>query len=177
MDLDSFLKMMAKSNLHRNLYHFTDTRNIESIREIGLVAMAEARRRKIEIIAPGGNEWSQDADLMSDMDEYVHLCLTDDHPMAYRAQEKGHVLEVAYLKIDPEVMRLEGVLMSDGVANKSDVEHLPLEDMLPKLDYEVLYKNTNWSDPEIKERRKIAKKFEILVPKSILPKYIRFPHG
>ncbi len=48
------------------LYHFTDTRNLPLIQQLGgLLPMAELVRRKMQIPAPGGNQWSRDADAMS----------------------------------------------------------------------------------------------------------------
>jgi hypothetical protein len=42
------------------LYHFTDRRNLDLIRELGgLHPLAELKRKEVEIPAPGGNEWSQ----------------------------------------------------------------------------------------------------------------------
>jgi hypothetical protein len=46
-----------------SLYHFTDQRNLPIIRELGgLYPMAELQKRGVKVPAPGGNEWSQDAD-------------------------------------------------------------------------------------------------------------------
>ncbi len=64
------------------LYHFTDRRNLEFIRKLGgLYPLAELRRRGIEIPAPGGNEWSWDANGIKGFDEYVHLCFRATHPI------------------------------------------------------------------------------------------------
>jgi hypothetical protein len=52
-----------------SLYHFTDRRNLPLVRELGgLYPIAELRERKIEIPAPGGNHWSQEADGRMGMD-------------------------------------------------------------------------------------------------------------
>jgi hypothetical protein len=57
------------------LYHFTDRRNLDLIRKLGgLYPLAELQRRGITVPAPGGNEWSWDANGIKGFDEYVHLC-------------------------------------------------------------------------------------------------------
>ena len=172
MSLNDFLAKLGGSKLHNTLYHFTDTRNLPSIRKYGLLSARRAAEKGIEIVAPGGNEWSQDADEFRGMDEYVHLCLTNDHPMEFRAKESGHLQEVVYLGIRPDIITLDGVLMSDDISNKRGVQPLPILEMLQQLDHEVLYERTDWNDPEIKERRKVAKKFEVLIPDAVPLKYI-----
>jgi hypothetical protein len=73
------------------LYHFTDSRNLRLIRELnGLWSTAKLREMGIEFYS-GGNEHSLDADQMFGMDEYVHLCFTTKHPMAYLATKDGRI--------------------------------------------------------------------------------------
>jgi hypothetical protein len=55
-----------------SFYHFTDARNLSSIRQYGILSMREIRQRGL-IVAPGGNNWSIEADQRSGMDAYVHL--------------------------------------------------------------------------------------------------------
>src|SRR5205085_10715012 len=72
------------------LYHFTDRRNLDSIRKLGgLYPLAEMRRMGIDVPAPGGNEWSWDADGIKGFDEFVHLCFRATHPMEFAARAEG----------------------------------------------------------------------------------------
>ena len=71
-------------------YHFTDTRNLPSIRAHGLLSMRELRQRGI-VVTPGGNDWSLDADQRSGMDGYVHLCFFKGHPMEWLATQDGRI--------------------------------------------------------------------------------------
>lgn len=74
------------------LYHFTDRRNLPLIREHGgLYPLAKLRKKNIEVPAPGGNQWSHDADEIKGMDEYVHLCFCNNHPMEHVARQAGHI--------------------------------------------------------------------------------------
>src|SRR5947208_649779 len=103
-------------------YHFTDTRNLESIRAHGgLHPLATCRDEKISIAAPGGNDWSHEADERAGLDKYVHLCLRDEHPMEYRACQDGRIIKPIYLQIDPRVIQFEGIRFSPDVSNKSGV--------------------------------------------------------
>lgn len=149
------------------LYHFTDVRNLPLIIEHGLLPFSVLRERGIEIPAPGGNDWSRSADEMKGMERYVHLCFLDQHPMEYRAREEGRILDSVFLQIDPEVLRWKGVAFTVGVANKSGVEMHTIEEAASKIDYEVLYRRTDWKIPEIQARRQLAEKSEILVPDEI----------
>src|SRR3954470_14809416 len=68
-------------------YHFTDTRNIASIKsQGGLFSLRQLRQRGILPTAPGGNQWSHEADERLGLDSYVHLCFLDQHPMEWRVK-------------------------------------------------------------------------------------------
>ena len=155
-----------------SFYHFTDKRNLLSIRQHGLLSMRIIRERNV-IVAPGGNDWSLDADRRSGMDGYVHLCFFDEHPMEYLATKDGRIKESKFLKISPEVLLKEGTLITDMVANRSDALPKSAEEMIPKLDLKVIYTRTDWKDPKVQERLRAARRCEILVPHSISTKLIR----
>ena len=92
MDLDYFIDNVVKrSTQQRAFIHFIDRRNLPSIRQRGLLSTQKLREMGINIPAPGGNEWSMDADRHSGMDAYVHLCFKMDHPMEYCAINEGRI--------------------------------------------------------------------------------------
>lgn len=161
------------------LYHFTDRRNLASIREHGgLYPMTKLKKRNIKVPAPGGNEWSQDADGMKGVDAYVHLCFRNTHPMEYLARQEGRIGDTIFLQIHPDVLTWDGVLFTADVANKSGVETHTIDAARKIIDFEVLYTRTNWSDPKIQARLQQAEKYEILVPKKIPLDMIRnLPNG
>jgi hypothetical protein len=165
--LDALLEQIAKSTQHRAFYHFTDTRNLPSIRKHGILSAQKLAEEGVKVIAPGGNEWSMDADKRAGMDGYVHLCFTTNHPMEFHAKNDGRIIDVAYLQVRPEVIRHQGVMITSDVANKAGVEPGLPSEMLPKLDLPVIYTRTDWKRPEIKQRLQAAQKYEILVPQSI----------
>jgi hypothetical protein len=154
-----------------SFYHFTDERNLCSIREHGLLSMRELRQRGISPVA-GGNQWSLDADLRAGMDAYVHLCFLRQHPMEWSARQDGRIERSRFLRVEPEVLTLPGVMITDQVSNKSGVLPKPADDMIPGLDFKVMYTRTDWKDPAIQARRQRAKLYEILVPTTVPPDFI-----
>ena len=57
MDLDKFLAMVRASQLQRQFFHFTDKKNLNSIRQHGLLSTAELRRRGLFDAVKPGNVW------------------------------------------------------------------------------------------------------------------------
>ena len=152
----------------RCFYHFTDSRNLESIRQLGgLLRFAELLRREVPIPAAGGNDWSHEADARVNLDEYVHLCFFSEHPMEYRAREEGRIVQSKYLEISPDVLSYEGVRFTLDVSNKRGVELLTLTKANEVMDFSVIYDRTDWRDLAIQERRKMAKRYELLIPTDI----------
>ncbi|MGH7231176.1 MAG: DarT ssDNA thymidine ADP-ribosyltransferase family protein [Nitrospiraceae bacterium] len=173
MDLETFLRLVRNSTQQRVLFHFTDTRNLPSIRQHGLLSVQQLVKLGVRPVAPGGNAWSRDADQNSGMDAYVHLCFMKGHPMEYCARQDGRIVDVRYLWITPEVLALPGVMITDDVANQAGVCPGPAGEMLDRLDLEVMYRRTDWQDSVVKERLLAARRCEILVPDSVPVQYIR----
>jgi ssDNA thymidine ADP-ribosyltransferase, DarT len=147
------------------LYHFTDRRNLPLIRQHGgLLPMSELRNKGVQVPAPGGNEWSQDADAQKGMQNFVHLCFRNNHPMEFLARQDGRISDSIFLRIHASILNFDGVKFTQDVANKSGVVQVPIGEACGLIDFEVLYTRTNWSDPAIQERLKQAEKYEVLVP-------------
>lgn len=144
-------------------YHFTDTRNLASIRSHGgLLPWSQVKGR---VAAPGGNDWSHDADAIKGQDQYVHLCFFPEHPMEFTAKRDGRILESRFLRIDTSIIHTPGILFCPDVGNKSGVPMLTLPDAVAQMDFEIISPAYNrWLDPPLFERKKIACKYEILVP-------------
>jgi hypothetical protein len=179
--MDGERDVMIKDPLKRIpfLYHFTDRRNLELISKLGgLYPLAELRRRGTTVPAPGGNEWSWDANGIKGFDEYVHLCFRATHPMEFVARAEGRIGDSIFLSVHPEVLQWEGVLFTPDVANKKGVQAYPIQEAAEMIDYEVLYTRTDWRKPEILQRLRQAEKCEVLVPRMIPVELVRnFPHG
>lgn len=163
MKIEEFAAVLGDK---RPLFHFTDGRNLPSIKKHGLLSLRELRSRKIEIEAPGGNEWSQESATKRGLDQFVNLSFRDGHPMEYLASKEGRIADVRHLKIRPEVLILPGVRFTADVSNKAGVPLLTWDEAQDELDWEVLYTRTDWKDPVVQARLRKASKYEILIPKS-----------
>ena len=144
-------------------FHFTDRRNLPLIRNLGgLYPSAELERQEIHVPAPGGNQWSRDADARKNMDDYIHLCFRPNHPMEYLAREEGRIKDSIFLQIHPDILQLHGIMYSPDVANKSGVPIHSIADALKHdlIDFEILYTRTNWSDPALQARLQAAERSE-----------------
>jgi ssDNA thymidine ADP-ribosyltransferase, DarT len=143
MTIDNLIAKIARGHLNRSFYHFTDEKNLDSIRKHGILSKQEAERLGVAIPVLGGNQWSQDADQLKGLRDYVNLCFTRSHPMCHLATEENRITPV-YLGIDPEIIKMEGVKITLDVANKGGVELLNVEDAIKELDEQVLYTRTDW---------------------------------
>src|SRR5215510_5446873 len=93
------------------LFHFTDTRNLPSIKDLGgLYSRDELKKMGRGGYYTGGNQWSLDADEMFGMEKYVHLCLRTNHHLEHIATQDGRIEKTAWLFIDAaSVFKHEGV--------------------------------------------------------------------
>ena len=85
-----------------------------------------------------------------------------------------------YLQVHADVRKLDGVLFTPGVANKTGMPIYSMEEALKQslIDFAVLYTYTNWNDPQIQQRLQQAEKSEVLVPDFIPLDLIRnLPNG
>ena len=149
-------------------YHFTDQRNLPSIRSAGAILSLNAlQKRGITPPAPGGNQWSHDADALFGLDDYVCLCLMNWHPMEHAARQQQRVDKTTFLRINPNIIMSDGVRFAPGVSNKSGIPILTFEQAIESMDFAAVYDNLDWKDPEVKARRIAASKYEILIPSAV----------
>ena len=93
--------------------------------------------------------------------------------MCHIAHGDGRIPNPQYIPIHEDVLRIDGVKITIGIANKSETETLDVEDGLERLDKEVLYTRTDWNEPIIQARRQEAEKCEILVPRIVAIKFFK----
>lgn len=100
------------------LYHFTDFRNLKSIREHGgLYSWSSCEQRGIEIPAPGSDQDSRRLDRSKNLQDYVRLSFNRLHPMKHVARKEGRVKDIRILAVDTSVIYLDPTLFSDLNAN------------------------------------------------------------
>ena len=167
MDTKQLVAHIKASTQHKYLYHFTDEANFPSIDSQGLLSKEQMRLQGWWPHATGGNELSRQLDTARGIDPYVSLCMTRNHSMKYLAERDGRLPNPRYLAIAPEVLEIQGTKIALGIANSNNVDILLVSDAIPRMDLEVLYRRTDWSDPEIQARLQAAEKFELLVPNAV----------
>jgi len=87
------------------LYHFTDRDNLESIiKNGGLYSWGDCEDKGIKIAKPGGGLLSRDLDRRDNLQHYVRVSFTTQHPMMYVAMQDGRLSNPVILEIDPEVI-------------------------------------------------------------------------
>lgn len=87
------------------LYHFTDRDNLESIiKNGGLYSWMDCERKGIKINKPGGSSSSRQLDSSRNLENYVRVSFTTQHPMMYVAMKDGRISNPVILEIDPEVI-------------------------------------------------------------------------
>jgi hypothetical protein len=87
--------------------------------------------------------------------------------MAHLARQDQRIKDVVWLRVCPEVIRLKGIMITNGVSNKSGIVPRPITESIGELDLDVLYNRMDWRLPEINRRLREADKYEILVPKIV----------
>jgi len=156
------------------LYHFTDTANLDSIRKHGgLYSLESIEKHGIVVPRPGGNDLSHNLDTPRGLHRFVHLSLREQHPMRYRAETEGRIGPVTELKIYPSVLAMPGVRFTVDVSNKTDVEVLEFDEWCGRMDFEAVYTYLDWRDPQVNARVQRAAKAEVLVPDHIPTELIR----
>jgi hypothetical protein len=91
--------------------------------------------------------------------------------MCFRATERG--LDPIYLSINPELIKAPGVMITDAPSNQNGVLPQPASTALDNIHLDVIYNWIDWNvHPDARDRRIIAEKYEILVPKKIAAAYI-----
>jgi hypothetical protein len=171
LTVDEFIKLIAASPRYKFLYHFTDGTNLELIKKNGLLSKAAQEAKAIKCPMPGGDTQSWFSDRVKGVFDDVSLGMTNNHPMAYVARHQLRQTNQHYLWVSPEVLRLPGVRVANGMANAKNTLIRPISTCLADLDLEVIYRKLEWSE-EVRQRLNTARKYEILIPKLIPPMFI-----
>jgi hypothetical protein len=166
----------------KHLFHFTDERNLQSIRDYGAIFSSRTMREMGLEFQSGGNQWSIDQDLRTGVDRYVHLCWDHGHPMAFYIRNREGSPKVTYLKIDRKILELEGVMFSPDVANSATARPLMTVAQAAEagmIDYDAINKKTGSLYDAANYRRRVAAELsEILVPDMVeVDLIIDFPNG
>jgi len=150
-----------------SIWHFTDKSNLVSIEKYGLLSLEKLTQENIEVSCYGANELSHSLDRAKGLDRYVHLSLIKDHPMQFTKKQNGEIPNPVWLEIDVSVLLEDETFFSNSVANARGSKIYEIHELNRHVDLDVLWTRTNWFDPEIQYRRRVAKKSEIMVANKI----------
>ena len=75
----------------------------------------------IEIPVPGGDELSRSLDRRHNLQNYVRVCFTRNHPMMYIALKQGRISNPVILEIDTEVILWKKSKYSNKNETRNDV--------------------------------------------------------
>lgn len=98
----------------RYLYHFTDRSNIPLIkRHGGLLSWSYCDKHGIRIPRPGGGQLSRQLDVSRNLQDYVRISFTREHPMKYIAKNDGRIIDPVNLVIDIRAACIASALYSN----------------------------------------------------------------
>ena len=156
------------------LHYITPIENLPSIAEHGVlshnrvarithrsVALTEIQKRRAKVTVPGGRP----------LHEYANLYICARNPMMY-VRRSGH-LTLCVIRIDPSVLDLAGVVVTDKNASSDYVSFRAAPAGLKIVDKGMTFAD-DWTDSDYIQylRKKAAKCAEVLVPDAIAPNFI-----
>lgn len=112
LDLNPSVRTSRDPDEIHKLYHFTDSRKIDSIEQLGLLAMDELDRLDISAHL-SSTASSRRSDRRDGLSGFVRLALHPHHPMAWKALFDRRTPELAWLEVDTSVLDDPATLFSD----------------------------------------------------------------
>jgi hypothetical protein len=152
-----------------SFWHFTDASNLESIKKYGLKSLWEIKRNNIKVNRFGGNELSHTLDYYKNLDLYVHLAFINDHPMYHYAKKDKRILNPVWIEIDIRILYHKECYFCPTIANKKNAQLYTFDRIKEKSMIDRMFN-------EINIIRRMARKAEVLVKRSIEPYFIKGFH-
>lgn len=155
----------------KELYYITHIDNIPSIATDGILSYKRVSKRQhtsVALEAVQNRRARKDVPGSRPLHEYVNLYFDARNPMLYRLVCADHT-RLCVLRIDREVIKLPGVVLTDRNASSDYVRFSNFPDGLELIDKDVLFAQY-WKHPEdqIREWEHISIKCaEVLVPDKI----------
>ncbi|MBO0936998.1 DUF4433 domain-containing protein [Fibrella sp. HMF5335] len=142
---EKFAQVLQENSI-LTLYHFTDRANISSIKENGaLLSWWYCEQNDINILKPGSDETSKSLDRHYNLQDYVRLSFTPNHPMMYVAKLQGRIQDPVVLKINPEICFFQETKFSDMNATKTGHKCGPTIEDLMRIRFAVVKQNTHFN--------------------------------
>jgi len=165
-----FQRVIAEKNIIV-LYHFTDRANLQSIiNNCGLYSWQYCDENNIRITLPGGDDLSRSLDRRYNLENYVRLCFTKNHPMMYVAQKQGRIINPVILEIAPEVIYWNDTLFSDINATKNGHKKGGTLQDFQRIKFEVVKQRVHF---DVAEELQKYYQAEVMIKNHIPLQYIR----
>ncbi len=164
MNIKELHNIMPIANIPSVMEHGILSHNLRRKKKIPnhSVALQGVQERRAKKLVPGGRP----------LHDYANLYFDAHNPMLSRRRSINN--EICVLRISPEILNLNGVVISDRNAAADFVSFYSYPDGLEKLNFGMVY--DKWwkhnDDPRLEELHKKIKCAEVLVPDCIEPKHI-----
>ena len=153
------------------LYHFTDRDNLESIiKNGGLYSWGDCEDKGIKIAKPGGGLLSRDLDRRDNLQHYVRVSFTTQHPMMYEAMKDGRLSNPVILEIDPEVVYWKDSKYANMNATRTGCHKGSTIDDFKLIHFKTVKARNNF---DFSEEEKPYYQAEVLVKNFIPLEYIK----
>lgn len=147
------IENIFKQNGIVKLYHFTDKANLPLIKiNNGLFSWDYCIKNNIKVPYFGGGELSRSLDSKANLQNYVRVSFTRQHPMMYVAQKDGRIQNPIILEISLEVAYLLNTKYSDRNATKNGARIGNDIEALNRIKFDLVKKNKHF-DIENEEER------------------------
>ena len=118
-DAQKILQIFEDNGI-RQFYHFTDSRNKNSIiQNGGLFSWWYSEQNNIPVSSHGGDFQSRNLDRRYGLENYVRMTYNSNNPMSYIATKEGRIQSLEWLTIDTKVATLRNTIFSDMNATKT----------------------------------------------------------
>jgi len=162
------IRQIAEANSIKCLYHFTDSSNLESIRQYrGLFSWVRLAQLGIQVSRPGGGELSRQLDAYKGLGDYVRLCFNPNQPMKAVAIKEGRLIQPVDLKIDLEILYWQETQFTDQNATANSMRRGNTAEHFKTIRFDLMKRR--WQN----EEEKALFQAEVLVKSSLPIKYIR----
>ena len=159
------------------LHYITPIANVPSILERGILAHNRAERLRHHSVAmPEIQQRRKDKPIPGTskrLHDYANLYFDAHNPMLSKLRHRNG--EICILRIDPAVLDLPGVIITDQNAASGYARFYPMQEGLAALDWDYVMAQF-WLHPNdfyAERRHKSAKCAEVLVPDQMEPRHIR----
>lgn len=169
-------ELLLDQNGIKNLYHFTDARNISSIKKNGgLYSWYYCDINRISIPFPGGSFDSRKNDSINRRNDFVRLAFNTSHPMLYIAKNDGRIDEYFWLRINREVAYFQFTEFSDknAAAFRSYTPNIGCDlRYLENIRFDILKKGEIIKHFNLSNEEKSFNQAEVLIKTWVPLKYI-----